>query len=149
MEFFNSTRGRPKLIHENYSYNLEKTKDEKSRYRCTERKCGGFLLLDQHNSILKSREHNHIPNENDNTTKRIMRHVKRKAEETFERNVDIIINCISELKEQELENLYSYNYMRDQITKLRNKKKGNLNLIFDYIPVLLQKNKKWRAIFSF
>jgi hypothetical protein len=58
-----STRRKPVLLHHGYSYNHDKENYDIIKWRCRNRKCKGFLLIQKKIMIIEQKEHNHKKNE--------------------------------------------------------------------------------------
>lgn len=92
LEFVKSIRGHDLLVHNGFTFALEKTKSDKKIWKFTEyrtKKCNGRCHT-SNGQILKSTSHSHVPDSAKIETRRIMASMKERAEETVEATHQIV-----------------------------------------------------------
>lgn len=110
------------------------------RWRCQSRKCSGYLRIRAKEVIVSQFEHNH-PVVNDKIEKLIFKNkLKKKSTQSNEKPFDIVVNETKNIDDSGLKNLPSFSYLRDSITKHRNKTLG-IKIVSSYedIPECLRK----------
>jgi hypothetical protein len=85
-----STRRKPVLLHHGYSYNQDKENDDIIRWRCRNRKCKEFLLIQKKIMIIEQKEHNLNKNEMQTKKAEIMFEFKKRALEANETPFEIL-----------------------------------------------------------
>lgn len=138
MEFKQSIRGKLQLIYEQHTYRQISNKNGFKTFRCNEKACCGSLMIDDLNNIVSFKVHNHEPNTKKILRAKIREFLEMKINNTAEKSIDVITQATSKLNDDDVKKLSSYAYMRDKITKDKNKKKISFNPLQDDIPNLLR-----------
>ncbi|KAI5151344.1 hypothetical protein ENBRE01_2074 [Enteropsectra breve] len=120
MEFIKSQRNKPMLLHDGFAYNFDPSDGDINHWRCR-----GYLLA-RNTQILDSTVHNHAPNEAVNRKLKFMHDLKQRAVETSEPASVIITRATSNLNEEVLHNVPSYDYLNDTLIRQRNRALFNI-----------------------
>jgi hypothetical protein len=107
MEFTKSRRGKPILAHAGFVYNLEKSVNGIRRFRCRNRKCTGFLSINDKAEVLKQQQYNHASNYQAFKKIKMLDEIKKKSLNTKERFIHIYTE---ETSKQEEETIKLYHY---------------------------------------
>jgi myosin-crossreactive antigen len=141
--FTQSTRKKPIAILNDYVYNFDYVKDQKTRWRCKVRTCQGAIFTSDAGNMLSFKPHNHDPIKNQKEKLELKNIIKHKATSTNENYVDIIAEETKNLTNELCgEIVPRMNTIRDNVARLRNK---NINYIPkdyddfpDYLKVTMQ-----------
>jgi hypothetical protein len=145
IEFLQGQRGNDILKYGEFLYNKDYNLNTSTRWRCINRSCKGAVFLNQDNTIERTVEHNHPPNPEIIQKKKAMIQIKERATTTTESHFDIISNEIQALSESDdvdVAELYSVDYLRDQIRRTRNNLLGFISGGVVDIPDLLKVDSK-------
>lgn len=94
MEFTKTKRGQKKIILNGFSYVLDRTRNDKSYWRCAERgKCGSRLTLTGSDISREPSAHSHPPSNGKLSALKTLNAIKEKAEDSQECTSSIIIQC--------------------------------------------------------
>ena len=76
------TTGSRNVIHDGYRYCLDKKRDEKTYWRCTDKTCSGRLNLVNDTTVTSTKPHSHPPTPAENSVFKAKQGLKRKASDT-------------------------------------------------------------------
>jgi len=128
LELLKSQRGKDLLIHENFIYTLDHTKNSITRWRCQDRTCRGSVFFDDDNNLIRSvtHQHSHVPEKIEKL--RLVQSIRNRAISTTERASDIIANHISLIENNETVAIMPH------ISSLRDCIRRDGNSLLEYIP---------------
>lgn len=121
LEVLTTQRGKALLIHENYLYNKDYTRDGITRWRCQNRACKGAVFFDSQSVVIKTVAHLHdeVPDKIEKA--RTAQSIRERAVSTTERANDIIMRHISDIQNDDTIHIMPHiATMRDSIRRIRN-----------------------------
>ncbi|KAG0438472.1 hypothetical protein DMUE_3067 [Dictyocoela muelleri] len=126
LEIIKSQKGKNKIIHDGFVYNMMKKYNNHICWRCIRRNCSGKINTDleiQH--ILSSQTHWH-PNDKERITKiKVNSQLKKSDAESTENFENTLLQATHDLNDEDFSDLYKIHNMHDYFTRIRNKKFNN------------------------
>lgn len=139
MIFALSQRNKPILFHDGKLYNLVKIEIQNRRFRCYNRTCRGFLVINENNEILESRTHTCQTEPSWAESRIILAQIKERSVTTAEPFSNIYTTITSRHTPDALAHLPPYDSIRDSANKLRNKENNFVVSAMEDIPESLQR----------
>jgi hypothetical protein len=112
-------KSKPLLILDKQAYNFDNTRDNKTKWRCTNRKCSGFVIFNASEEIIDFRGHNHGEREHESNKLVELHNIRLKAANTKETANSIIVSTTSKLEDNVLVLLPSTKSLYEKIRKQR------------------------------
>lgn len=138
MIFYTSIRGNTKLAYQGKDYNFQRMVDNNRRFRCTDRRCRGALILGPQNDVLETRPHSCIITQANINANIAGRRIQERINTTSENIVDIYTTVTAEQPNNVLSRLPSYRTIRDYATRLRNRRNNYITEAINDIPPVLR-----------
>ncbi|KAG0441854.1 hypothetical protein DMUE_0745 [Dictyocoela muelleri] len=126
IEIIKSQKGKNKIIHNGFVYNMMKKYENHICWRCIRRNCSGKINTNlEIQDLLSSTPHWHS-DDNERITKiRVNRQLKKSATESTENFENTLLQATHNLNENDFSHLNKIDNMRDYFTRMRNKKFNN------------------------
>ncbi|KAL0810605.1 hypothetical protein ABMA28_010722 [Loxostege sticticalis] len=127
-ELVKSKRGKNILFHEGYCYHLNRSRDSKFYWRCSERdtsRCNVFITTsltnNTHSILSKNHEHAHLPDPEKYIQLKLKANIKEKANHSMDTPAQIIQKCIQEVPSSSAPHMPNKDAMRMLVHRVRNK----------------------------
>lgn len=127
-ELVKSKRGKNILIHEGYSYHLNRSRDTTYYWRCSEKdksRCNVFITTvltnNAHSLLSKNHEHAHLPDPEKHIEFKLKDNIKKKASCSMDTPAQIVQKCIQEMPSSCAPHMPNKDAMRMLIHRVRNK----------------------------